>query len=873
MRLWQRWFRRKAKFEREMNEELRFHIEQQTAANIATGITPEEARRQARWQLGAVEGLKEDCREQRRGFWLETLWADIRYSLRVLRKNPIFASIVILTLALGIGSTSAVFSVVDRILFRSLPYPQDDRLVSFGYIAPIEPREFLGAMDYLDWRKGDTVFAQTASMVPGATDCDLTEQNPVRMSCAQVESTFLPTFGIRPIFGRNFSRDEDKPHAPRVALISYGLWRSRYGGAPSIVGRSISLDGQPTRIIGVLPSNFEMPTLTRADLVVPEALDAAGLRRDGPQPILRAFARLKPGVTIAQAAAALEPLFEQSLGFVPPMFRNEVHVSVRSLRDRQVHDAKLASWVLLAAVFAVLLLACTNVASLLLARAAIRRREIAVRAALGASPARLVRQALTESLVLGLVGGAIGCFVSYALLRLFISIAPQGIPRIEQSRIDFRVLLFTLGIALVSGLLFGLAPAWRLPEPEILSGKETQPISRSLLRQFLVTAQIAVSLVLLTGAGLLLRSLWNVENVPLGMDVQKVVTAQVTLPQYRYPQKPQQEAFFTQLETRLGRIPGVEAIALSDSLPPLDRQANTIYSNIEVAGRPREAQGTGGMVAFEWVTRSYFSALGIPIVEGRAFRDSDLLPGENAVILSDALARRLFPNDDAVGKSMRFGLNGPWRVIVGVVTDVKNNGLEMRPDPQFYLPWKNDPDEFFERAHVIIRTPVDADTMAKWMRSEVASVDPAQPVTIETMKQRVSKLADRPRFNAVLLSLFALMGICLAAIGMYGVVGFLVAQRTREIGVRMALGANPRDVLKLVLGHVARWTAVGALVGLTASWFVTRLLRSLLFQIGAHDPWLFGLAVAALVAVAFLAAWIPARRAMRVDPMVALRYE
>ncbi len=868
MRAW----RRKGEFEAEMGEELRDHLERQTAANIAAGMTPEEARRQARLQLGTVEGVKESCREERRGFWVESLWADVRYGLRMLRKNPVFAVIAIVTIALGIGSTSAVFSVVDRILFRALPYPDDGRLVSFGYIAPIEPREFLGQLDYVEWRRNATPFAQITSMAPGGTDCDLTEQNPAHLTCAHVEASFLPTLGLQPILGRNFSREEDKPHAARVVLLSYGLWRSRYGGSPGIVGRSISVDGQPTQIVGVLPADFEMPTLTRADLLIPLAIDET-VRRDQPQLILRAFARLKPGVTVAQARAALQPLFEQSLQFVPVMFRKEVHVSVRSLRDRQVQEAKLASWVLFAAVLGVLLLACTNVANLLLARSAARQRETAVRSALGASAGRLARQALTESLLVSLIGGAVGCWIAYGLLRLFVSIAPQGIPRLEQAKLDPRVLVFTLAIAVASGVLFGLGPAWRAPDAEMLSGKERQGTSRSALRQMLVMAQIAVSLVLLTGAGLLLRSLWNVESVPLGMDVENLVTAEITLAQYRYPQKAQQIAFFDQLQARLGRMPGVASLALSDSLPPLDRQNATIYSNIEVAGKPRAAEGTGGMVGYSWVTPAYFSALGISIAEGRAFRDSDLLAGENSVILSEALARRLFPNDDAVGKSMRFGLSGPWRTVVGVAADVKNNGLEMRPDPQFYLAWKDDPDEFFGRAHVIIRTPGHADTMSNWLRSEVASLDPAQPLTIETMKQRVSKLADRPRFNAALLSMFAGMGVCLAAIGMYGVVGFLVARRTREIGVRMALGASRQAILKLVLGSVGRWTAAGALIGLAGSWYATRLLQSLLFHVPAHDPWLFGGAVAGLTTIALVAGWIPARRAMRVDPMAALREE
>lgn len=863
--------RHRAQFESELDDEMRAHIEARADDLVRSGISREEATRRARIDFGCVEAYQDSVRESRRVNWFEDLAQDLRYGLRTMRKSPAFTIVAILTLALGIGATSAVFSAVDRILFRSLPYPQDDRLVSFGLKVPITTDEFMLAMDYIEWRRVASPFAQMASMVPGERTYDLTEPNPIRVTFAQVDSHFLPTFGIQPILGRNFTPEEDRPHVPRVALLSFGLWRSRYGGDPKIVGRSVSLDGQPTQIIGVLPADFEMPTLTRADLLVPEALDEAGMRRGRPQLVLRAFARLKPGVTIAQSRAALQPLFEQTMKFYPSF--KEVSLSVRSLRERQMGDARLASLILLASALALLLLASTNVANLLLARAAVRQRETAVRVALGATKARLARQAVTESILFGLAGAVAGCWVAYGLLRLFVSIAPQGIPRLQQATIDLRVLLFTLAVALVSGLVFGSAPAWRYPEPEILTGKDAQPISRSPLRQVLVTSQIAVSLVLLTGASLLLRSLWKLQSVPLGMDAQNLVTAEIVLGQYKYPHEAQQRAFFEQLQTRLRQIPAINSLALSDTVPPSGEMEATNYSSIEIAGRSPTPQGTGGMVGFREVTPDYFSTLETTILQGPGFRDDDLLPGEKVVILSDPLARRLFPNGDALGNRMRFDVNGSWRTIVGVAADVRNNGVEQQSDPEFYIPWKDDPEEYFGIAHIIIRTPVNPDAVAKWVRSEVASIDPAQPVSIQTMAQRVSKLADRPRFNAVLLTLFALMGVCLAAIGMYGVVGFLVVQRTHEIGVRMALGAAPRDILRLVFGSVARWTVAGALLGIAGSWFVARMLRSLLFQVSPHDPWLFCGAVLLLVSIAFVAGWIPARRAMRVDPMVALRHE
>ncbi len=801
------------------------------------------------------------------------LWQDIRYGLRMLANKPAFTIVAVLTLALGIGATSAVFSVVDRILFRSLPYPHDEQLVAFGLFAPIEPREFMLAKDYVEWRAEQMPFESMTTFTPGGADCDLTEQNPVRLNCALVEATFLPTFGIQPLLGRNFTKEEDRPHAAHVALITYGLWRSRFASDPAVVGKSISVDGQPTAVVGVLPADFEMPTLSKTDMLVPQALDEAGLQRNGPQPVLRAFARLKPGVTIAQSRAALQPLYEKSLQYVPPQFQKEVRLSVRSLRDRQVSDSKAASWILLGSVLAVLLVACTNVANLLLARASGRQREMAVRAALGASPSRLVRQNLTESLLLGIIGGTIGCWVAYSLLQLFESIAPEGIPRLQQAGLDTRVVLFTMGVSLVSGALFGLAPAMQKPSPEFLTGREARQTSRGLLRQILVASQVAVSLILLTGAGLLLHSLWRLQSVPLGMNAQSVVTAQISLAEYRYPDSQRQVAFFDELETRLQQMPGMTAMAISDTLPPSGGSQATIYSQIEIPGRPRAAEGTGGMVGWRSVSPGYFSALGVPIVRGRAFSAADTAPNVNPVVLSETLAMRLFPGEDALGKSLRMRQEGPWRQVVGIASDVRNNGLAEPSDPEYYVPWKVDSEGYFRVAHVTLRTPMNPETVAKWLRQETASLDPSVPVTMETMNQRVGELSERPRFNAVLLTIFAGIGVMLAAIGIYGVVGFLVAQRTQEIGVRMALGASPQTILKMVMANVARWTIGGALLGLLGSWYAVKLLQSLLFQVSVRDPWPVGAALSLLLVAAFVAAWMPARRAMRVDPIEALRYE
>ena len=619
-----------------------------------------------------------------------------------------------------------------------------------------------------------------------------------------------------------------------------------------------------------------MPTLTPADILLPQSLDVSALDRNHPRDVLRAFARLKPSVTIDQATAALQPWFQDSLRFVPPQFRAEVSMRVRSLRDRQIEDSRVWAWVLFGAVIAVLLLACTNVANLLLVRAAVRQRELAVRSALGASRARLARQTLTESLLLALFGCVAGCALAYLFLRVFISIAPEGIARLQQASLDFRVLGFCLFVSFFSGILFGVAPALRNPTPEYLAGKAARTTESILFRQTLVAAQIAGSLVLLTGAGLLLRSFMKIQSVPMGLEPKHIVTVKVSLTNYRYPRMPQQLAFFHELETRLNRIPGVEAVAISNSLPPSGRGQATFSASIEVPGRPRPANGTGGMVGWRMVTPNYFQTLGISIVRGRPFTEQDRLATEHPVILSQKLAIDLFPHEDPLGKKLRFASSdtpGPLRTIIGIAANVKNNGLTSDSDPEFYIPWKDDPGTDISQGFVTFLTPLSPSSVVPWVRSEIAAIDPTMPVEFATMAERVGKLTQRPRFDAILLALFAAIALLLAALGIYGVVSFSVSQRTQEIGVRMALGATPRSISRLVLLNVARWTLGGATLGILASWFCSRLLQSLLFEVRPHDPILLASGLLILLAVALFAAWIPTRRAMCVDPVVVLRYE
>lgn len=808
----------------------------------------------------------------------ETIAQDLRYAARGLRRAPVFAVTAVIAVALGNGAGTALFSVVDRVLFRSLPYPHDDQLVSVGMTAPIAEQEFVLGSDYIEWRDRQTPFAAFATM-SGVSDCDLTEQHPLRMGCARVDSSLLPALQVQPLLGRNFTDEEDRPNGPRAIILSYGLWRSRFAADTDVIGKTVSIDGTSATIVGVLPADFELPTLEPAEILVPQALDVAQQRRPATGGILRAFARLKPGVTIDQAQAALAPLFADSLKYVPPRFQKEVKLKVRSLRDRQTHDARITSWLLLGSVLAVLLIACANVANLLLARATGRQRELAVRSALGATRLRLARQALTESLLLGSLGGCAGLALAWVLLRVFVGIAPHNIPYIHQVGLDGRVLGFTLAASLLSGMLVGLAPALESPRVELLGGGHTIYAPRSFLRQLLVAAQIAVSLVLLTCAGLLLRSLWNLERVPLGIETRQVTTASIVLGQQLYVQPTQRWRFFERLESRLQGIPG--SVALADTLP-LGPSHSTLLATIAVEGRPLPEQGTGGTVLWRAVSPEYFSALSIPILRGRGFSEEDRGFADNPIIISESLARLLFPPENALGKRIQPNLAPPWFTVIGVAGDVKNANLSSPSVPEYYFVRKHVADyglgnrmlsDGARYASVIVRSPLDPASISDWLRKEIAALDPTLPVRIDAMGLRVRQMEQQPRFNALLLTLFAATGLMLALIGLYGVVSFLVGQRTQEIGVRLALGATPQAIMNLVLAQAARWTLLGIALGAAGSLLLTRFLQALLFEVPANDYLSLTLSVVLLFAVAMLAASLPSRRAAMTDPLLALRHE
>lgn len=838
----------------EIHEEIECHLNMRAETHVEAGMPLREARSRARRQFGNAALIEEDVRRIHAPPWLGTIGQDIRYAVRCFGRSPVFTLAAVFTIALGIGASTAVFSVVDRILFRALPYPDAGRLVSVGMLAPgADTNEFLPAPAYLRFRERQAPFSSMASF--GFTsDCDLTERNPVRLRCTQVDAAFLTTFGIRPQAGRNFTPEEDVPNGPKVALLTYGFWMGRFAGDRGIIGSPIPVDGQPTTVIGVLPRGFELFNLSPTDLLMPEALLANQSGR-----VVRAFARLKPGVSVEQARAALQPLFEESRQTVWAAFRPGLSLVVRPLRDRQIWTVRTASWTLAIAVMLVLFLACANVANLLLARAAGRRRELAVRQALGASRARLVRQTLTESVLLALAGAVAGCSLAWALLRFFIAIAPNGITRLDQASLDGRVLLFAVAVSVTAGLLFGLAPALHT---------DTNVRAAGLVRHGLITAQIGGSLVLLTGAGLLLRTLWSLERVPLGMNTEHVVAAHFVLSRSYTPAR--LSAFFDELESRLRRLPGVAATAISSSLPPYGGVMSTPYCALNVEGRPRLPEGAGGGVAWRAITPGYFAALGIPILRGRAFNEQDRAPAAAPIVLGETLAHRLFPDEDPIGKRMFQSDDGQWHTVVGVAGDVRNNGLIGPQSAEYYLLASH---SFGNAANVVVRSSLDPQAVARMIRAEIAGLDSSLPVDVQTFRERVEKLTGEPRFNAFLLSGFAGVGLILAAIGIYGVISFLVSQQAREVGVRMALGATPSSVTRLFLGHAARWTGAGVLLGLAGSLAATRLLATLLFAVRRNDPWSFLAAAAILSGVALTAAWLPSRRAARIDPVRTLREE
>jgi putative ABC transport system permease protein len=872
-RIWRTLFRR-SRVDAEISEEIQSHLGMRADLERQFGLNEMEAQASARRKFGNETLIFEDTRQFHLYPFFESVLQDLSHAQRQLRRNPAFSLTVLFILALGTGACTAVFTVVDGVLFRPAPYADPGRIVAYGITAPIETREFLFGFDYLYWRGKIPAFQAVTSMFPGDQDCDLTETNPARLACAHVESTFLPLFGVQPVIGRNFTRDEDRPHAPQVALLSYNLWQTRYGGRPNILGLPISLDNASAKIIGVLPKDFVMPTLRRFDILLPQQLNEAAQVFPNNGTLLRTFARLRPGWTPAQAASSLEPLLQRDIAGAPIPYRKEIHIGVQTIRDWQTGDRRQTSWVLLLAVLAVLLLACMNVASLLLARATSRQRELAMRQALGATRQRLARHAITESLLLGLCGGALGCALSVFLLKMLLATAPNSIPGLTEVHFSTRIFVFASMLSLLTGLIFGVLPALRQPSMEVFTGWRATSPSKTSIRDALVTFQIAGSLIMLTAAGLMLRTLWKLENVPLGLDTEHVVTAQFTLGSSY--DSARLLVFSETLEQRLRNQPGVTNVAFADSIPPGGTTRSIPFFVIRVPGQPPSEQGVGGMVPWRAVSSDYFRTFHVRLLQGRAFDASDMsVRSAPAIVLSQSLARKLFPGENAIGQRVTLSESGTYS-IVGVAGDVRNNGLAGAAYPEFYLDRDQFP-EFWLRgvtSHhiaVAIRSTLRTQFLESWLRDEIRALEPSVPVEVMTMQDRLRDFAGPQRFHAILFSLFALITLLLAISGLYGLVRFLVARRTQEIGVRIALGASPAGIATMIVGSALRFTLMGSALGVVGALLMSRWLGSMLYQTRSRDPLTITIVAGLLIFCAVVAAIAPSLTAARTDPMTALR--
>jgi predicted permease len=778
---------------------------------------------------------------------------DIRYGLRSLKANPAFTIVALVALALGIGATTAIFSVVDRVMLRPLPYPEPERLVSVGFT--------LAHPDYFDWRARNQVFEDMA-IVRGPAPATLTGLDEAsQLDLASATASFFQVLRVQPMMGRPFTEAEDKPGAPKVVLLTYGAWQTRFGGARDILGRSLTLNDTPYTVIGVMAPSFRYPAQDRVEAIKPLALDTATQMVY----FVRVVGRLKPGVNIGQAAAEMRGLFEHSVSNRPFGGRRQT-LSVVGLQERQVADVRLAMLALLGAVACVLLIACANVANLLLSRSTARRGELAVRAALGAGRIRLVRQLLTESLLLGLAGGASGLLLAALSLNSIVHLAPS-VARIDDVAIDWRVLGFTAAVSLAVSLVFGLAPAFsaaRVDLNEALKrGSRSTTGKNRIFRSALAMAEVALSLVLLTGAGLLIQTLWRLDQIQTGIVSEHVLTVDVDLSYKRYP-TPRRMAFFADVLDRVSSLPGVIAAGGSAGLPMSAPMAVGMAAG---SAPPPENVRTEDWVLIKDVTPGYFGALGIPLREGRLFSAQDR-EAANLAVVNETLARHFFPNQDPIGKQMSAGRADHVRTIIGVVGDVKNRGRQVPAQAQLYRI-----DEEGNVGSLVIRTAGDPLGVTSLIREQVRALDKNTPLTFTTMTEQLDSEFNSQRFNSILLSAFAAIALLLAAIGIYGVMSYLVSLRTQEIGIRMALGARMNQVMGLVMGHALRLILGGVAAGAALAIASTRYLSSLLYRVTANDALTLCAVACLIAAVALFASYFPALRASRVDPLTALRSE
>jgi putative ABC transport system permease protein len=873
---------RRKRAEQELDEELRTHLERQIEQNVARGMDPEEARYAARRLFGGMEQVKERCRDMRGLNFIESIIQDLRYGLRQLRRSPGFTAVAVITLALGIGANTAIFSVVDAVLIRPLPYADPARLVWISDYVPSMHGTLVTDPDYTVWRSKNKVFSQLAAYGGGA-DYNLTgEGRPQRVEGWAVTANFLPTLGIQPALGRNFLPEEALPGAelfePRspVVVISHRLW-DRLGRNVHILGKSLMLDGTPYTVIGILPANFRFPAESQPDLIRPTGLSPKPVWNvQRPMLLVRVVGRLKAGVTIEQARSDVSVMNHWILAQYPPAFKRMgagLHVEVIPLHRKLAGTARAFLLVLLGAVGFVLLIACVNVANLQLERTASRRREIAVRMAVGAGRRRMIRHLLMESSMIAVSGSFVALVVAFGSIHILRVLAPPQILDPEAIRIDLRVLVFTFALGALSAILFGLAPAAQAARTDLSKamkdGTASEPPSRRRLRSLLTLSEIGLAVVLVVGSALLVRSFILLMDVDPGFNTTHLLTAQTWLPGPEYSRPARQVAFLQEVLSRVEALPGVIRAAGGIGMP-FSGLESTDWVTVE--GRPQPPLGTGPRAAVSSVSEDYFRTLQVPLVAGRFFTAHDAQGGPPVVIVNRAFVRSLFPGQSPIGRRIRLG--GPsstWLNIVGVVGDVRYGGLDQPNWAVVYTSYRQAPSPYIS---IIVRTATKPSAIASALRAQVEAIDKNQPIfDVRTMQQRIAETVGSRRFNMLLLTSFALLALILAAVGLYGVVSYSVSQRTHEIGVRMALGAQQRNVLQLVVGQGMLLALIGVAIGIGGAVGLTRFLSGLLYGVKPTDPLTFIVVSLLLTAVALLACYIPARRATKVDPMVALRHE
>jgi predicted permease len=869
---------RRNRSEREFAAEMESHLQLHMEENLRRGMTEPEARRQALIKLGGVEQTKEIVRERRGLPMVEVILQDMRFAFRMLRKNPGFTAVAVLTLALGIGANTAVFSVVYAALLQPLPYKDPLRLVVLNETTPKVGTVSVSYPNFFDWRAGSRAFSQMAALQSvGFNLAGITQ--PENITGDAVSPNFLSMMGIHPFLGRDFVASEEKAGTAPVVLLSYSLWESHLGGDPNAVGKTITLDGRNFTVVGVLPPNYR--ALDKTDILLPIgvwASENSSVTERGARGDLAVIGRLAPGVLFPQARAEMEGIAAR-LAKDYPESNDQFGVALEPIRDAFVGDLRPAILVLFGAVMFVLLIACANVANLFLVRGSARTREIALRIAFGANRGRIICQMLTESFVLALFGGVLGVALAVGGIHGMAQVIPVDMLSDSRVSLNGAVLLFAAGVVVLAAFIFGLAPAAHAANPDVQSelkeGTRTASAgaAHNRLRGILAVAEVSLALILLVGAGLMTKSLYRLMSVDPGFHPDHLLTMKMDLRTQQYSQDPAILNFWQQVLDRVRALPGVESAAVGTVVPLTGNHSRT---DITVEGMALPAPGNYPHPDYHLVSPDYLTTLGIPLLRGRSFTAADNQNAPRVALVNAMLARRFFPNDDPIGKRFMFGhpsaKNPPkWYTIVGIVGDTKLYGLANPARLEVYDSCLQDPDSEMD---LVVKSKVDPAALTSSIRAAVQSVDKDQPIfAISTMNQLVSNSVATRRITLVLLGLFSGLALILGAIGIYGVISYSVVQRTREIGVRTALGAQRRDVLRLVLGDGAKIAVFGIVLGIAGALALTRLMANLLFEVNPADFTTFAGVAILLAVVALAACYVPARRAMSVDPMVALRHE